>query len=136
MTVERVNYRGWVDSFRLTAGRYSLVVVPEIGGRIMEYSVAGKNVIWENSEEFGRTYPIAGEWHNYGGYKNWIGQKNRWQWPPDPVLDYGKANVEVIQSPNEPPVLIDRAPGRRRGSAGTRLDPAPRRSLAAQDGGQ
>ncbi len=72
----------------------------------MEYSVAGKNVIWENSEEFGRTYPIAGEWHNYGGYKNWIGQKNRWQWPPDPVLDYGKANVEVIQSPNEPPVLI------------------------------
>lgn len=66
----------------------------------MEYSIDGKNVIWENPEEFGRTYPITNEWHNYGGYKTWLAPQTNWGWPPDPMLDFGKANVEVIHNPN------------------------------------
>ncbi|MCE5198896.1 MAG: DUF4380 domain-containing protein [Armatimonadota bacterium] len=96
-TVERINYRGWQDSYRLTLGSRSLVVVPEIGGRIMEYSISGKNVIWENPEQFGRTYPVSGDWYNFGGYKTWLAQKDKYAWPPDTMLDYGKANVEVIK---------------------------------------
>jgi len=105
VTVERVTYRSWPDSYRLTAGGYSLVVVPEIGGRIMEYSLGGKNVFWENREEFGRTYSIAKEWHNYGGYKTWNSPQSAWGWPPDQFLDWGKANVEVLQDPKGLPVL-------------------------------
>lgn len=106
VNVERINYHGWVDSYRVTAGRYSLVVVPEIGGRVMEYSVDGENVIWQNPDEFGRTYPMAaGVWYNYGGYKAWITAKGSWPWPPDPMIDFGKANVQVVQSPGKAPVL-------------------------------
>lgn len=95
--VEKITYRGWVDSYRLTSGAFSIVVVPEIGGRIMEYSVNGKNVIWENSEEFGQAYPVSKEWHNYGGHKTWIAFKDKRVWPPDPLLDFGKASVEVLK---------------------------------------
>jgi len=105
VTVQRITYSGWVDSYRLTAGLYSLVVVPEIGGRIMEYSLDGRNVIWENREEYGRIYPITKEWHNYGGYKTWVAPQDSWGWPPDPMLDFGKANVEVLQNPKGLPVL-------------------------------
>lgn len=105
VTVERVNYRGWADSYRINAGKYSMVVVPDIGGRIMEYSMDGRNVMWENPDEFGRTYSITREWRNYGGYKTWIAPQETWGWPPDPMLDFGKANVEVLQNPKGLPVL-------------------------------
>lgn len=105
VTVEHITYRGWTDSYRLTAGDYSLVVVPEIGGRIMEYSLQGRNVLWENTSEFGLTYPITKEWHNFGGYKTWASPEEYWGWPPDFMLDCGKANVEVLQNPKGLPVL-------------------------------
>ena len=103
--VERLNYRGWDGSYRLRAGAYSLVVVPEIGGRIMEYSIGGRNVIWENPDEYGKTYPITKVWHNYGGYKTWPAPQELWGWPPDPMLDYGKTNVEILRGTGEKPLL-------------------------------
>lgn len=105
VTVERTVYRGWADSYRLTAGDYSLVVVPEIGGRIMEYSLEGRNILWENQSEFGQTYPVTKEWHNFGGYKTWVSPEEYWGWPPDFMLDCGKANIEVLQNPKGLPVL-------------------------------
>jgi len=105
VTVERIDYRGWADSYRLTAGLYSLVVVPEIGGRIMEYSYDGTNLLWENTEEYGRTYPISKDWRNYGGYKIWIAPQELWSWPPDPMIDFAKANIEVLQNAKGLPVL-------------------------------
>lgn len=95
-SVECVDYRGWSGSYRMSAGRYSLVVVPAIGGRIMEYSLDGRNVIWENAVEFGKVYEITNDWRNYGGYKTWVSPQDYWHWPPDPILDRGKANVEVF----------------------------------------
>lgn len=105
VTVERITYHGWIDSYRFEAGPYRLTVVPEIGGRIMEYSINGRNVIWENPAENGQTYPITMDWHNYGGYKAWVAPQELWGWPPDPFLDFGKANVEVLQSPKGIPIL-------------------------------
>ena len=105
VTVEKISYRGWPGSYRLTAGDYSLVVVPEIGGRIMEYSLEGINFLWENESEYGMTYPIKKEWHNFGGYKTWVSPEEYWGWPPDFMLDCGKANVEVLQTAKGLPML-------------------------------
>lgn len=106
VTVERVTYRGWIDSYRITAGPYSVVVVPQIGGRIMEYSIRGRNVIWENPEEFGKTYSIGRkDWHNFGGYKTWLAPQDSWVWPPDPNLDYATVSVEILQTKDGIPIL-------------------------------
>jgi len=100
--ISRITYRGWKDSYLLTNGQGRLVIVPAIGGRIMEYSLNGRNCIFENPAEYGKVYPQQNQiWYNYGGYKTWNSPADRWQpkgWPPDPALDYGPANIEITGS--------------------------------------
>ena len=105
VSVEQMTYRGWKGSYRLTAGHHSLVVVPQIGGRIMEYSLNGRNVIWENPAEYGKLYSIEKVWRNYGGYKTWNSPEDRWGWPPDPVLDAGPATIEIKRAADGLPTL-------------------------------
>ncbi|MCC6444555.1 MAG: DUF4380 domain-containing protein [Armatimonadetes bacterium] len=97
--VSIVSHRGWRDSYRLAAGKTRLTVVPAIGGRIMEYSLGGKNVFLENPAEIGKVYPYQTRlWYNYGGYKTWNAPASKWTnggWPPDPALDYGPASMEI-----------------------------------------
>lgn len=95
--IKQVNYNGWPHAVMLQKDDSRLVIAPGIGGRIMEFSLKGLNPIWQNPEEFGKTYPISDVWHNYGGYKIWNAPQAVWGWPPDPFLDYGKASVEIIK---------------------------------------
>lgn len=116
VTVHRITYRGWNDSYTLDAGRFTLVVVPDIGGRIMEYAVDRRSVIWENPSEVGRTYPITSAWHNYGGYKAWVAPQHLWDGNADPFLDYGKASAEILSRPDGIPMLrITSAPSLKTG---------------------
>jgi len=99
--IVRISYHGWQDSYLMSNGIVSLVIVPQIN-RIMSYSfVKGKNIFWENSKEYGNLYEIKKIWPNYGGYKVWPAPQNAWwkgkaSWPPDPYLDYGRNNVEIV----------------------------------------
>lgn len=93
--IKQENYKGWPNSLVLERNDTRVVVVPDIGGRIMEFSLNGANPIWQNPAEFGKVYPITKVWHNYGGYKTWNAPQAVWQWPPDPFLDFGRANVEI-----------------------------------------
>ncbi len=98
--MERINYKGWQGSYRLSAGDVSLVVVPAIGGRIMEYSRGGVNICWENEAEAGKVHSPNEEWVNYGGYKTWQAPQDKWRekwdgWPPDMALAYGPAKADV-----------------------------------------
>lgn len=110
VSVEQITYRGWRGSYRLTVGTYSLVVVPQIGGRIMEYSLGGRNVMWENRAEYGKLYSIEKVWRNFGGYKTWNSPEDRWGWPPDPILDAGPATIEIKQADGLPTLRIIGAP--------------------------
>jgi hypothetical protein len=104
LRLERITYRGWKDSYRLSAGPYSLVVVPAIGGRIMAFSLGGRNSLWENPAEFGKLYgPNPDPWRNYGGYKTWNAPQSRWGFPPDTALDRGPAHVRVLKTPTGAP---------------------------------
>lgn len=94
--IRQENYNAWPNSLILYRSDTKVVIVPDIGGRIMEFSLKGMNPIWQNSQEFGKIYPITNVWHNYGGYKTWNAPQGVWGWPPDPFLDFGKANVEII----------------------------------------
>lgn len=95
VSVDKIDYCGWKDSYKLSNGKTSVVVVPQAGGRIMEFSLDGDTPMWVNPEELGKTYPpVVGEWHNYGGYKTWPSPQSVWGWPPDPYLDQAPAVVE------------------------------------------
>jgi hypothetical protein len=93
--VERVDYRGWAGSYKISNGTVEVVVVPQIG-RVMRYAYAdGPNVLWENDALFGKVFPAdAKTYRNYGGDKMWVAPQSRWTWPPDPLLDGSPWTVE------------------------------------------
>lgn len=80
------------QALKMTNGLVTLVAVPEFGGRIMEYKIGAKPLLWVNLEEVRASAPAASSetaggkrtWRNFGGYKVWPAPQTRWQGPPDP----------------------------------------------------
>ncbi|NQT41326.1 MAG: DUF4380 domain-containing protein [Planctomycetes bacterium] len=89
-------YKGW-KAYALENGLVRLHVVPDIGGRVMQYALGEKEFFWVNPATVGKTSPTTGldsdgGWMNHGGDKLWPapqGWDNDRQWPgpPDAVLD-------------------------------------------------
>jgi Domain of unknown function (DUF4380)/Cellulase (glycosyl hydrolase family 5) len=89
-------YRGW-KSQALRNGLVELQVLPEVGGRIIQFKLGGKEFLWVNPQLAGQLPPANGlaadgGWFNVGGDKLWPapqGWDNERQWPgpPDAVLD-------------------------------------------------
>ena len=89
-------YRGW-NSISMSNGTIELNIVPEIGGRVVQYALDDKEFFWVNPDLEGKLPTETGltedgGWLNYGGDKLWPapqGWDNDQQWPgpPDAVLD-------------------------------------------------
>lgn len=101
--VAEAKYHGW-ESLKLTNGIVTVVAVPAIGGRIMEYKLGGHPYLWVNPDELGKVHePPETEdepaWRNYGGYKVWPAPQKQWGGPPDPLgstLDGGRWTGQII----------------------------------------
>jgi hypothetical protein len=103
--IVRSHYRGW-DSQRLSNGLIELQIVPEIGGRVVQYKLGEMEFLWVNSQLAGKLPPPGGvgpdgAWLNYGGDKLWPapqGWDNDQQWPgpPDAVLDGLPYAVDIL----------------------------------------
>jgi len=82
--IEKVNYKGWPNSYRMTNGEVELVVTSDIGPRIMRYGfVNGQNMFWEDPAGLGKSGEA--EWQLRGGHRLWIG-------PEDIKYTYGPDN--------------------------------------------
>jgi hypothetical protein len=85
--IEKVDYKGWPNSHRITNGEIELVVVSDIGPRIMRCAfVGGQNLFKEYPESLGKS-----------GEKEWIirGGHRLWTAPEDPVISYALDNGPV-----------------------------------------
>ncbi len=101
---EATNYRGW-KAYLLKNDLVQLHVVPEIGGRVIQYRLGQKDFFWVDGKLAGRTSVETGldpdgGWLNYGGDKLWPapqGWDNDEQWPgpPDAVLDGQPYRAEI-----------------------------------------
>src|SRR5687768_8676248 len=91
--IEKINYKGWAGSYRMTNGTVDVVVVPAVA-RIMRYGfVGGPNLLWENEKALGKPAK-PGDWPNFGGDKAWPWPQDDWPkrtggsgWPPPPATD-------------------------------------------------
>src|SRR5215470_3174061 len=69
--IEAVDYKGW-QAQQLSNRWVQLVVVPQIGGRLMRVSFAGHDYLFVNPKYAGKYLPPASDkWFNYGGDKLW-----------------------------------------------------------------
>jgi len=109
--VEKINYHGWQESYKISNEQVEVVIVPAIG-RIMYFGFNNsENILWNNPIFYGRILPKGNPltkdgkiiWANFGGDKIWPTQEDQWQdingrsWPPDHWFDGGEHTAEQIE---------------------------------------
>jgi hypothetical protein len=85
--IEKTNYKGWPNSYRITNGEVELIVTGDIGPRVMRYGfVGGQNLFKEFEAGLGK----SGEpdWQLRGGHRIWVG-------PEDVTYTYAPDNGPV-----------------------------------------
>ena len=114
-------YEGW-DCLKLKNGLVTMVVVPDLGGRVMEYKLSGYPFFFVNDEEKGRLYPpeqqitAQREWHNFGGFKVWPAPQSAWgerlaeAWPPPATFDAMPFASEVLDDKAAAAVRMESIP--------------------------
>lgn len=103
--VDASAYRGW-KTLALHNGLIKLQILPEIGGRIIQFTLGDKEFLWVNPQLAGKMPSPEGvgsgnSWLNFGGDKLWPapqGWDNDQQWPgpPDGVLDGQPYTMELL----------------------------------------
>lgn len=122
--VEAVDYEGW-QAQQVTNAWVKLVIVPRIGGRVMQVYFNGHPYLFVNSKFKGQYLPPLGpdakhRWFNYGGDKIWPmpeGDEDEHHWPgpvSDP-LDDGDYTFRVLATSPSCKVRLDGPPDPRTG---------------------
>ena len=85
--IEKTQYQGWPNCYRISNGEIELVVTTDVGPRVIRYAfVGGGNVFKEFQEQLGKSGEPA--WQARGGHRLWIA-------PEDPVLSYALDNAPI-----------------------------------------
>jgi hypothetical protein len=103
--VKPVDFNGW-KAQELSNGWVKLILVPQLGGRLMQVTFGDHDYLWVNDQLKGQVHSPAvsaaqRKWFNYGGDKLWPmpeGSDNEQQWASavGSVLDGGAYSFEVI----------------------------------------
>jgi hypothetical protein len=87
VTIEKTNFKGWPNSYRITNGEVELIVTGDVGPRVMRYAfVGGKNFFKEFAEALGKSGESA--WVARGGHRIWAA-------PEDAVRTYATDNGPI-----------------------------------------
>ena len=85
--IEKTQYRGWPNCYRISNGEVDLVVTKDVGPRIIRYGfIGGQNLFKEFEDQLGKSGEAA--WQPRGGHRLWIA-------PEDPVLSYALDNSAI-----------------------------------------
>ena len=85
--IEKTNYKGWPNCYRITNGDVELVVTGDVGPRVIRYGFpGGQNLFKEYAEMIGKSG--ESQWMIRGGHRLWMA-------PEDPVLTYALDNGPV-----------------------------------------
>ena len=68
--MEKVNFRGWENCYRLANDQVELIVTGDVGPRIIRFGYIGKeNMFKEFTDQVGKTE--SDQWLNFGGHRLW-----------------------------------------------------------------
>ena len=82
--IEKVNFKGWPNCWRVSNGEVDLVMTGDVGPRIMHYGfTGGQNFFKEFHDQMGKSGEPA--WQPRGGHRLWMA-------PEDPIKTYAPDN--------------------------------------------
>ena len=86
-TIEKTDFRGWPNSYRISNGEVEAIVTGDVGPRIMRFGfVGGQNFFKEFTGQLGQSGETG--WQPRGGHRLWMA-------PEDPVKSYAPDNGPV-----------------------------------------
>ena len=92
LQIERTEFLGWREAYRVRLGEAEMVVVSEIGPRVLSLSVGdGPNLLFVDEETVGRGQGDAA-WHVYGGHRVWVAPETEDTY----AADNARCEVEVF----------------------------------------
>ena len=109
MTIERVNYRGWENCWKFSNDSAELIVLADVGPRVIWYGLrGGENQLHEVDEDAGKTG--SAEFRLYGGHRLWASPEIARTYFPDnnAVTVTREGNAARFTAPSE-----DTPPGTR-----------------------
>src|SRR5882757_10175999 len=69
--VQKTEYKGWKNCYRVSNGEVELIVTADVGPRVIRYGfVGGQNLFKEFKEQLGKSGEKA--WQARGGHRLWI----------------------------------------------------------------
>ncbi len=89
--IEKTDYHGWKNTYRITNGTVELMVVTDVGPRILSYRFSGgRNIFKESENQLGK----SGErtWQGRGGHRLWVAPEKV---PDTYALDNAPVEAEV-----------------------------------------
>jgi hypothetical protein len=124
-SITRSTFKGWQD-YSLSNGLITLLVVPDVGGRAIQFELGTHPYFFVNPELAGKILPRdendrGSEWANYGGDKDWLAPQgfdasDEWAGPPDYTIDGSRYTAEVIKdTPEEVALQVTSPPDERSG---------------------
>lgn len=98
--IQSVDYMGW-HAQQLSNRWTQLVVIPQNGGRLIQFTFAGHPYLFVNPLYAGKYFPpTPGKWFNYGGDKIWLlpeGNNDEQHWAGDSdLIDDGQFTFRKI----------------------------------------
>lgn len=119
--VEKVEYKGWRNCYRVSNGEVELIVTGDVGPRVIRFAfVGGQNVFKEFAEQLGKS--SEDKFQLRGGDRVWKAPEDPVAtWAPDnlPVEMTITANGLIAKAPVEPRTLLQKEIEVRMASSGT-----------------
>ena len=83
LQIEQIEFLGWRKAYQVRLGEVVMVVVAEIGPRILSLSVGdGPNLLMVDQDTAGRGQGDV-DWHIYGGHRVWVAPETEDTYTPD-----------------------------------------------------
>jgi len=100
--IEKISYRGWPNAYRLSNGIVELIVLADVGPRVISYKFVGdENQFYEIEEQAGLT--SGAQFRLYGGHRLWVSPEGPSTYYPDnqPATVSKNADTITFASPVE-----------------------------------
>jgi hypothetical protein len=102
--VEKIDYKGWPNSYRVSNGEVELVVTGDVGPRVIRFGfVGGQNLLKEYPEQLGKSGET--QFQLRGGHRVWKAPEDEVAtWAPDNVAVHVeiRSNGLIAREPVEP----------------------------------
>ena len=83
---------GWDSVYVMKNNITTLAIVPRIGGRVMQYDIAGHASMYIDSANKGKVPAVSSL---LGGFRTLASPQSSFPWPPSPVLEVGQYSCVI-----------------------------------------